>query len=118
MRRTTTTIFHRVFLVNLLNLLFFETAILTRFWSLILGGSLFNILVRGLPSAIKSKEAQGISINSWHIFLCDERLVPLSDSDSNAAPYLKLFSELGHPSERFHLVKTSLERIILLKFLP
>ena len=84
---------------------------------MILGGSLVTLLVRGLPSAIKSKEAQGISINSWHIFLCDERLVPLSDTDSNAAPYLKLFSELGHSSERFHLVKTSLERIILLKCL-
>lgn len=63
---------------------------------------------------MKSKDAEGVSINSWHIFLCDERLVPLTDPDNNAAPYHKFFSELGHPSERFHLVNTLLERTILL----
>ena len=45
------------------------------------GGSVAKVMIEGLP------KIEGVEWNKWHVFFCDERLVPFENEDSTYKIY-------------------------------
>ena len=52
------------------------------------GGSVAKFMIEGLPNI------EGVEWNKWHVFFCDERLVPFDDGDSTYRIYRVIFQSV------------------------
>ncbi|XP_022107539.1 6-phosphogluconolactonase-like [Acanthaster planci] len=66
------------------------------------GGSVAKFMIEGLP------KIQGVEWDKWHVFFCDERLVPFDDSDSTYRIYRELIGKVNLPEGQIYPINPSL----------